>query len=223
MGLQIPAPSQVPAMSRQGSPAGMKRIGPHDGGSGWLQSSARYSQVRSPPLHVDSQLPSRSQSPSPSGHAGHITSLQLPAPSHEPRPHAPHGVSVGAVRSVGQRALDPVQDSAMSHVGSIASRHTVVLGSKASGGHAALSSRHVSARSQTSAAARQTVPPAKVSAGQLAAPAQVSTTSHTPAEARHTVPVAMNLSLGQLVEAPLQRSSRSHVPATGRHTVVEGA
>src|SRR5947209_12463355 len=90
--------------------------------------------------------------------------------------------------SAGQSTLEPVQDSATSHVPA-AARQIVPGASSTSLGHAALDPVQLSAESQGPAAGRQTVPPAMTaSAGQVVLePVQVSCASQGPAAGRQTV------------------------------------
>lgn len=84
---------------------------------------------------------------------------------------------------------------------------------------------HTSARSQTSAAARQTVPEADAtSAGHEALlPVQVSAASQRSVAARQTVPDAAKPSAGQAALLPVQVSATSQPPADARQVVPEAA
>jgi hypothetical protein len=82
-----------------------------------------------------------------------------------------------------------VQFSAASHV-PVDGRQTVVAGSSASAGQAAL------------------------------VPVQLSAGSHVPVDGRHSVSAGTSASVGHVPEDPVQVSATSHAPAEGRHVTV---
>src|SRR5262245_7137280 len=115
-----------------------------------------------------------------------------------------------------QETLLPSQRSRVHGLPSLV--HVVPDAFLASAGHAAAVPEHVSGRSHSPAAERQTVlERRKVSAGHAGpVPEQRSSRSQTPAADRHTVVEARKASTGQSGEVPVHRSSASHPPASGR-------
>jgi hypothetical protein len=178
------------------------------------------------------------------GHAAELP-VQLSATSHTPAA-ARHTVALDRKASVGHAVLLPVHVSATSH-GPAAARQVVPalparceqmwsllqvsvvhgfpssvqaypVGRFASAGHATFVPSHVSATSQSFAAARHTVPALTfASAGHAAElPVQLSARSHTPAAARHTVALDRKASVGHAVLLPVHVSATSHGPAAAR-------
>jgi hypothetical protein len=119
-----------------------------------------------------------------------------------------------------------VQFSATSQPPPLFARHTVVEGTNAFAGHAALVPPQTSCVSQMPAETRHTVPAATpVSAGHAAAePVQLSATSQPPPLfARHTVVEGTNTFVGHAALVPPQTSCVSQMPAEARHTVPAAA
>src|SRR5262245_35276601 len=78
-----------------------------------------------------------------------------------------------------------------------------------SGGHWALAPVQASATSQTPTEGRQTIGPAKPSAGQAPLPSQTSATSQAPAEGRQVVPAA-----ALLLQSAAQQSPSRLLPSS---------
>src|SRR5688500_1823348 len=105
-----------------------------------------------------------------------------------------------AVPSTGQAAESPPQTSMTSHgVAGLTARQVVSGGMSSSSGHSIAAPSHVSATSQTPAAARHGVAAGwTVSTGQaFEPPSQCSIASHSPAGARQIVPTGYVESAGQ--------------------------
>ena len=133
----------------------------------------------------------------------HFPLLQMSAPSqYKPSSQA---VPFGLIALAGQRTVDPVHVSAISHWVSAAARHTVPEDLYTSAGQLMPAPVQYSAASHVPAAALQsTVVAAYLSAGQsFVLPSHLSATSHTPAEGRHTVADVSFLSV-QVVLDPVQ-------------------
>src|SRR5439155_23450995 len=108
--------------------------------------------------------------------------------------------------SAAQSALRPVQNSATSQTPA-AARHSVVVGSKVSGGQSFEVPSQLSATSQAPAAGRQTAV-LFASAGRSAVlPVRNSATSQTPAAARHAVVVGTQVWAGASAHGPVHGSA----------------
>jgi len=153
-----------------------------------------------------------------------VAPVQLSATSHWPA-DSRHTVVAGWYSSRQALAV-PLQWSVASQAPpSEAPVHAVVLGSKASAGHAPEVPVQVSATSHCPASARHTKPEGRYSSTQaLLVPAQWSVASQAPPSEvpAHVVVLGSKASAGQAPELPVQVSATSHWPVSGRQTTVDG-